>query len=803
MQVRGNLLVIPLVLLATTEAQEPQEGDRTVPFEFSVTQSSLGTTETETIGIAGVPVTFPVDESDTVEALKPLLELWIEKRAVSAAKEAEGLAQVFRDPEIHELVKKNVRHLLGEDPLSAEADEVLAKGAAEIAGLAGRWKVWSGRPSAIRLHNQATMAPHRDGAKVSFESITYEGVDGTMRIRLDVPLITARMGIETLAPPASELRGLAIDLPIFAPPGTGADPIATELGKMLLEIQRMLNSSISKETAENLMHYLAETLLVHEIGGRFLADPPSPVVSRALARIYLVALVKPKAPSDEIALRALLGRLFAIEAPESPEARKSFASQLADLDLFGEVPPDLEDEAARLLAFAIFQASQNDPRDQAPLQLFRSEGIGTPPGGFDQGALRSALERAYPGWPGPLETVKAELLLSLRQSAANRKEDETIAYPSDYETTTFDGFTFRHPPAVKAAVDRIGPQWAGDWRRAREVIERRFGGPWHKVVEMTDEDFASLGRYGIEPVREEAELYAMMTMMAANVEKWLVHLISGKEAGLWFRDDLEAALGTQGRFGGFRFDFEERSAAFETPFGRGTMERGAVDPSKLLEQAPEVVFPVLLVRAEIEGKTVEEQIAALEKRDVFLRDLCRAADTIGPEVLGGREPAPLLSDAQAFFIMVHEAIEAALVRQVIGSPDRRWFCDGFANLVAIRECERRFGEGMGWATFESLFDPERSRALRDQVDLLAWSATDDEKADLAKIEGVPAAHYYFATLAVAEAVEGRGEAFLRDWIAEIRKNPWNRTNAATVIDAYERLAGVPLRPHLENPTTTR
>jgi len=400
--------------VGTAQDESPGEAPA-IPFDGSDTPSSRGLPETRTVEIDGSTLTFPVGLADTVAALKPVLELWLERRAASATQEAEGLEQAFRDPEIHDLVRNQVRSLLGGDPLSDGAEAVLSEGAEEIASFAERWRLWSGRPAAIRLFDQATMAPHRDGEKVSFDSLSYEGADGQLRIRLEVPLLSTRMGLDSFAPQPDADSGFSLDLPVFAPPGTETDLVATDLVEVLMEVQRMMRAFASGEAAQNAMHYLVERLLVHEIGSRFLADPPSPVVSRALARIYLAALLNTQRPAEEAAVKELLERLFSFEAPELPEARKAFAEGLAVIDPLGEVPEYFQDAASRILAFAIFQASQDDPRDKPPLQLFRAEGIETPAGGFGGAAFGSALERVWPDWPGPLEKAREELLERLRQ----------------------------------------------------------------------------------------------------------------------------------------------------------------------------------------------------------------------------------------------------------------------------------------------------------------------------------------------------------------------------------------------------
>ncbi|MCB1232180.1 MAG: hypothetical protein KDN19_18080, partial [Verrucomicrobiae bacterium] len=123
------LVLAALVFLGFVVDLPAQEvGGGGVDLEFTHSISGLGTKETASREIGGVAVTFPVDESDTVEALRPFLEMWLEKRGEAAAMEAKELTQALRDPELLELVRKNVQGLLGGGGLSDGAGEVLRVG---------------------------------------------------------------------------------------------------------------------------------------------------------------------------------------------------------------------------------------------------------------------------------------------------------------------------------------------------------------------------------------------------------------------------------------------------------------------------------------------------------------------------------------------------------------------------------------------------------------------------------------------------------------------------------------------------
>jgi len=176
------------------------------------------------------------------------------------------------------------------------------------------------------LVDQATMALHRDEAKVSFETLSYEGADGQLRIRLEVPLLSIRMGLDSFAPqpdsqPDAE-PGFSLDLPVFAPLGTETGLVAADLVEVLMEVQRMMRAFASGEAGQNAMHNLVERLLVHEIGSRILADPPFPVVSQALAGIYLAALAYTRRPAEEAAVKELLECLSSFEAPQPAEPER-------------------------------------------------------------------------------------------------------------------------------------------------------------------------------------------------------------------------------------------------------------------------------------------------------------------------------------------------------------------------------------------------------------------------------------------------------------------------------------------------
>jgi len=148
-----------------------------------------------------------------------------------------------------------------------------------------------------------------------------------------------------------------------------------------------------------------------------------------------------------------------------------------------------------------------------------------------------------------------------------------------------------------------------------------------------------------------------------------------------------------------------------------------------------------------------------------------------------------MTERQMFFVIVHEVVEGDLIQKMIASQDRRWFCDGLANLIAIRESDRRYGEGTGMEIFGKLFAEEKVRPLAEFVDLAGWKALERQDASAAEVEGVQAAHYFYATKALLKACEGKDRKFIHDWIQEIQKTKWLRTNSDTVVNAYRETGG--------------
>jgi hypothetical protein len=789
-------------------------------FSLSITLENLGTRETATREIAGVSVTYPIDEADVVDRLETDIKAFMGRRSREAAAEAAELVEAYQDAEVADGVLQTVARLLGGAPLSPAAGGALREGIAEIGSLTGQWSQWSGQVSQIRLWNRAQLADRaRERGEAPgqfvFEHLAYEGKGNQVNFRFKMPFATKDVGHRWFDPAAPAGEGLELDLPILVDPGSEAAAVSEGLAQLLDALAGVLKKDATENLPRGSTRYLVEKTLAHEIEARLFRQSTPGVVANGLARLYLIPHLAANLPGGREQLTAGIAEIFSIFPPEEASAEARFFERWATLDPLGEVPPGMEQAASQLFAGAVFSLSQGESTQPMPLQHLESIGVAIPEGGFDRKGFAVAMARAYPRWPEELaemrEILGRRLRASIDREKAGKRPDVTkagesppAAYPESYETFSVDGLTFRHPPALAGAVGRIAPQWAAEWRKAREILTQRFGGPWREGVTLTEGDFEALRAYGIEPDRGEAVIFSLSVGMMANLDRWVVRLISGNEVGIWFQDDLRAVLGERGAFGGVEFDMEERSMTVGLPKFQFGKEVGAdskvSDLGKIVDATKPYVFPVMVERDRVEGTPLDEQVEAIEKGDLFLRHFCRGAESIDPAEIAGGASGGILTEAQSLFLIIHEVFESALVKQVIASPDRRWFCDGLANLVAIRECDRRFGPGAGIKTFESLFDPVSCRALAKEVNLPRWQAVEGESPNLASVKGLAAAHYYFATRALLEATAGQDDAWIGQWIEKIQATAWNRANANTVMAAYQTLTERPLEPILREIT---
>jgi hypothetical protein len=217
---------------------------------------------------------------------------------------------------------------------------------------------------------------------------------------------------------------------------------------------------------------------------------------------------------------------------------------------------------------------------------------------------------------------------------------------------------------------------------------------------------------------------------------------------------------------------------------------------KRLDAIPHPEYPIVLKRGSLPGSLDDPAAvaAAIRAGDGKVFDIVREA-VESPEAATRNSAAfhQLFNQEQAWFLVAHEVTEWAVVNTVIKSADRRWFCDGLANWVAMQDVDRRFGPGKGAEAFAKSYNATEMRKQAAKVDLLAWPTAEDVENRLRPEVEDALAHYYFATLVMTKACEGRGADFVKKWLDEIRQTPLNRANAGTVLAAYRKLTGQDLK----------
>jgi hypothetical protein len=201
------------------------------------------------------------------------------------------------------------------------------------------------------------------------------------------------------------------------------------------------------------------------------------------------------------------------------------------------------------------------------------------------------------------------------------------------------------------------------------------------------------------------------------------------------------------------------------------------------------------------GKSVEEHVALIREGwkqlvwPVKIGEQSPAADiTASLESLNQFRTSTTAMEPQLVMAALHEAVEASVVAETILTRDRRWFCEGVANAVALSIITKRVGA-------------EAARAYYDLNHLLAntggakrsalesWPVVEDAKSR--HVPGdINLANYTLATDVILRTVTKHGEDLLPRLFAEIRKTPRDDTTMATVYAAYRKITGEELRSYL-------
>lgn len=822
--------VFPLVSVLPIQAQNPPGAP---PAEKA--------TARETINFEGMRIVFPKGEADVVEQLKPALRKYREERRRVVDAEAKEIAQCLSGTEMKEMFRKPVATFLARDSVGSEYDARWTSLSQRMRTVANAARAWSGDLSELQLWRREELAPfqtrpdgsdNEEGFCYRFPQVSF-GKNGA-HFALHPPFLEPLFGVDLMLKLNGLTEPMRLDIPLLYKAGESPEEIASYARTFLEELPPIIHkehasSGFGLTTA--LPQWLFENLFLGELEAGVVE--PQTVKETALAdgiaRILLFAQVLKQDGQQKIA--AEFPRLFpfGINGWDTSDPELVFRT-LEKLDPLGKV--DRANVAERifsrnLIALALLDIGQKDPGGPPILHKFKQSGVAIPAGGFTMDSFCTAVDAAYGDKDLFRRTVaarKVKVLAELHRSVAQQKEqiakrDQTPAAktpeasaPAPHrESAKFGALTITYPFELKAAIEILGPEYAQLLAKARvstEEFSKRSPAPVASEEASVDVDMAALRAYGIEPnanvIREFAVLLGVMSD-GAQFSRWF---FSGDRMQIWIKEDMLSFLKGGGKLPDFSlspngenvtwtFGFalpHKFSDASETPADNLSDARANV--LKRIDAIPRPVYPIVIKRQSLPGNLDDPAVLASairvgdEKIFSMMREAAEAPDaaTRSTAVFG-----PLFNREQAWFMVAHETTEWAIVNTAIKSADRRWFCDGLANWVAMQDVDRRFGSGKGAAAFEKSYPAAELRKEAAKVDLLAWPTEEDiNNGSRPNVENVPA-YYYFATLVMQKACEGRGADFIKQWLDEIRKTPLNRANAGTVFAAYQKLTGQDLK----------
>lgn len=243
---------------------------------------------------------------------------------------------------------------------------------------------------------------------------------------------------------------------------------------------------------------------------------------------------------------------------------------------------------------------------------------------------------------------------------------------------------------------------------------------------------------------------------------------------LWRKPDLVARLQSGQIIPGFTLEGDEVSVAlnanFEAPPGTPPEQLSSVI-GKTWQQ---LVWPVSIGR-ESPAADVDAALRALSE--------FRQAAT-GAEVT-------------AVMTVLHETVESTLVQQYLHSADRRWFCEGVANHLALKVIRQRVGAGRA----REYYDVDALLAQGGAgsfADLARWPAAESAAHYSSEINQ---ANYARATWVIEQVAAKHGPALIPKWLAEIGNTPADMADMNTVKAAFKKITGEDLANYLRGPAT--
>ena len=156
--------------------------------------------------------------------------------------------------------------------------------------------------------------------------------------------------------------------------------------------------------------------------------------------------------------------------------------------------------------------------------------------------------------------------------------------------------------------------------------------------------------------------------------------------------------------------------------------------------------------------------------------------------------AAIAAHTSSVMTVLHEVVEAALVSEYIRSADRRWFCEGLANWLALEEIRARVGDERAKQYYD--IDALLARAGPGGfAELQKWPASESPDAKHYESE-LNEANYVRATSVMRQIAGKHGAEFIPKWLTEVRKTPAANADMQTVHAAFRKLTNEDLSTYL-------
>lgn len=754
----------------------------------------------------GIRFEYPENEEDVMLLVRGRILRFRDERRQRIDAEAAVMSKALDQPNYLEPMRVRLEKLLDRElePGFEDRYKVVSE---EFSQLGECWRKWAGDVKLVRFHSSAETKERKVKQLYVFDQFRY--LDSGNEWALIPPFLDNAAGMDGFDLDPDNVEPLILDLPLLYRPGKSAGEAAAWISPFLDDVPKLLHGPMPKKIGVVALEWWQERLILGELGFLFTEDDS--VLKPAVARLLFAANQLLSHGPDQYNQK--LPKIFLFHVPDE-EATPQLLDEFAKMEMradYSEGPKWKRQLIRNLVGISMVRLIDGPPK---LLQDFQEAGLETPEGGFDWASFEAAIDEVYDGeklLEKQFLKERDQLIQSLEARLAKLEADKNPAAAAEEPaaelhplqkarlTKKFGDYTFTCSPDLEGVVEEAGPEYAEVLKRGQAAIVEALDQQEHARIRFDDEDLEALRAYGIEADPEILRGFGGYGEMLANPNTFIKRLTSGRKLNVWAKADLREILKAGGHQPNFVYKEDEDTVSFVYHFKQDFGNFKELTPESLDEaismMAPPIEWPIILPDEYDPAAAEADKLAIFRAEAEDTLKGYRDGDPAAMEsLLGGG--MRFLTPELAEFIAIHEAVELYLVHNIIASPERRWFCDGLANWVAIQEVERRRGEGKGRAAFEEAFPSDRYHDIFfGKLRLMDWPALEDVKSGKATppTKGEDGACYYFSTVVLEAALEGQDSEFLNSWLAEIQKTSINRANIDAVIGAYNQLTDGDLR----------